>query len=289
MKFHDHMTVYDYALRDRVVDRRTVSWQTYYDMQFKGLSKPEDDDVTKMVLILERRWWGARRPYYKVWPAITDSICRIKLDIPANTLNLTPRIVAVRFAVGGEVHGDAMSISSVLVLCLDGCLVVTGFGRHLSTGVPVQFMANPYSLSSPETLESMVLDLVPRKATFQGEEYVPFADSSLMLRVGLSVLLLADDPSIVEPDVLSKDELKYEQTKDQKYVDKAKRRGKVGWNIGKTFETIPHFRRPHLALRHTGKGRTVPRIVPVKACVVHRDKITRVPTGHLTPAGAEVE
>ena len=33
-----------------------------------------------------------------------------------------------------------------------------------------------------------------------------------------------------------------------KYVAKAHRRGKVGWNVGRRIEVAPHFRRPHMTL-----------------------------------------
>ena len=35
----------------------------------------------------------------------------------------------------------------------------------------------------------------------------------------------------------------------------------VVWNIGRGIEVIPHMRRPHPALMHTGHGRTIPKIV----------------------------
>jgi hypothetical protein len=71
----------------------------------------------------------------------------------------------------------------------------------------------------------------------------------------------------------------YEQSHDQKFVDKAHRRGKVGWDVGRHIEVIPHYRRPHMALVWTGQGRGVPRIVPRKGSVVHREVVERVPSG----------
>ncbi len=60
---------------------------------------------------------------------------------------------------------------------------------------------------------------------------------------------------------------------------RARRRGKLGWNVGQRIEVMPHYRRPHPALVWTGHGRTVPRIVLRKGSVVHRDVLARVPTG----------
>ncbi len=36
---------------------------------------------------------------------------------------------------------------------------------------------------------------------------------------------------MIEPDVLSKDRDKFETSGDARYVDKAHRRGKIGWNV----------------------------------------------------------
>jgi hypothetical protein len=64
-------------------------------------------------------------------------------------------------------------------------------------------------------------------------------------------------------------------TSDQKYIDKAHRRGKIGWNAGKRMEVVPHYRRSHMALVWT--GRAVPKVVPRRGSVVHREKVEKVP------------
>ena len=116
---------------------------------------------------------------------------------------------------------------------------------------------------------------------------------SLACRASVCVLLMKNDPDIITPDVLAKDRDRYDRETDeawkQRAVERAKRRGVVGWNIGADYEVCPHYRRPHFGLRHTGKGRTVPRIVPIKGAVVHRSRLTEVPTGYQLPDGTEVE
>jgi len=81
------------------------------------------------------------------------------------------------------------------------------------------------------------------------------------------------------PDVLSKDRAKFADTGAQKYIDKAHRRGKIGWNVGRQIEVAPHYRRPHMTLVWTGPGRAVPRVVPRRGSVVHREVVERVPSG----------
>ena len=68
------------------------------------------------------------------------------------------------------------------------------------------------------------------------------------VRLCCSLCLLENDPSTISPDVLADDRAKYEASGDQKYVEKAHRRGKVGWDVGKRIEVIPHYRRSHMAL-----------------------------------------
>jgi hypothetical protein len=89
--------------------------------------------------------------------------------------------------------------------------------------------------------------------------------------------MLNNDPEIVEPLVLSKDRLK---PHDAKHVEKARRRGLYGWDVGRQIEVIPHIRRPHFGIRWTGNGRSVPRLVPIKGSVIHKAAITTIPTGH---------
>ncbi len=52
--------------------------------------------------------------------------------------------------------------------------------------------------------------------------------------------LLENDPSVIEPAVLPKDRDKFETSGDDRYVDKAHRRGKIGWNA-KLTRRLPMY------------------------------------------------
>ncbi len=99
------------------------------------------------------------------------------------------------------------------------------------------------------------------------------------VRLCCSLCLLENDPEVISPDVLADDRARFEASGDQRYVDKAVRRGKVGWDVGRQIEVIPHYRRPHMALVWTGAGRRVPRIVPRRGSIMHREAVERVPMG----------
>ena len=55
--------------------------------------------------------------------------------------------------------------------------------------------------------------------------------------------------------------------------------GGVGWNVARHIEVAPHYRRPHMALVWTSRGRAVPKIVPRQGSIVHRGKVEEVPSG----------
>ncbi len=99
------------------------------------------------------------------------------------------------------------------------------------------------------------------------------------VRLCCTLCLIENNPEIISPDVLSDDRAKYDQSHDQKYIDKAHRRGKVGWDVGRHVEVMPHYRRPHMTLVWTGRGRALPRIVPRRGSVVHREVVEKVPMG----------
>ena len=64
------------------------------------------------------------------------------------------------------------------------------------------------------------------------------------------------------PDVHADDRARCQAGGDHRYCEKAHRRGKVGWDVGREIEVAPHYRRPHLMLAWTGHRRAVPTIVP---------------------------
>lgn len=103
-----------------------------------------------------------------------------------------------------------------------------------------------------------------------------------LFKVVATLCLFDEDPEIVEPIVLAKDREKYAKTGDRKYVEKAIRNHRFGFDVGRRIEVSPHLRAASpAALYWTGPGRKVPRIRFRKGCVVKRNKLAEVPTGYL--------
>jgi hypothetical protein len=105
-------------------------------------------------------------------------------------------------------------------------------------------------------------------------------------RIVCTVCLMAEDPLIVEPVVLKDDEDRFEKSGDMTLVDKARRRGNLGWHVGRSIEVMPHVRAAcPAALYWTGEGRKIPKIRFRRGSIVHRKKFSAVPTGFLEDGG----
>lgn len=106
-----------------------------------------------------------------------------------------------------------------------------------------------------------------------------------LLRLCIGVVMLAKDPEFAERILLNRDRKRIDRLdtpeKMQLAVDRAIRNGRNGWTIGEHLEVSPHTRRPHFAIRWTGKGSAIPKLRPVKGCVVKRSKLYPIPTGYM--------
>lgn len=264
----------------------------------------------------EHQWAKEKRPYYSVFPVAKDALCKLKLDIDCSLVKLPASAMLVRFPVGGElkVPGSDLAVRSFLAASSlleikeddnqfanvtgpgDGISLLIDFGDRVTSqdasaemrstckaiGVSLAWKSvSPFRLIHGKTIEEVVGPLERQITRFTPKELLP---TIACVRLLCTLCLLANDPDsikIITPDVLHEDARRYEESGDQKYVDRARKRGKNGWLVGANWETCPHFRRPHLALRWTGKGGAIPKIVSVKATFVNRVKLSDVPTGYL--------
>ena len=299
MKFHEWQTLWDMV---RPEYPKGANMSEAYIAQMKA----DENDGERISLACSRAeilWYANSRPYYKAYPAVTDALCKLKLDCSYECPAAPMSVICVRFAANCEpTTNTKFRIGSLLI---STSRMLTPAGERKGLFIMVQSndlqserqFCNSYAFAmSPETdgrtIEECILDS-PTKGQLPGGDEETRQVQLLSMRIALTTLLLADDPSIITPDVLSKDADRYARETDEDWKrraeERAKRRGKVGWNIGAEYEVCPHYRRPHFGIRHTGKGRTVPRIVPIKGAVVHRSKLTDVPTGYILPDGTEVE
>jgi len=234
----------------------------------------------------ERDWERERRPYYNVWPSIVPMLTRLNLELDSALIQLPLPALCIRFPkiknpLTFDWKGEEVQIRCMLMGEINegrGLSILIDVGEVMGTeGIPVYNYRN-FRRQEGLTVEEALRELGSNELAELGVQ-IPDAMITDCVRLCCSLCLLENDPSVIEPDVLSKDRARFEQTGDEKYIAKAHRRGKVGWNVGRRIEVAPHYRRPHMTLVWTGRGRAVPRVVPRRGSVVHREVVEKLPSG----------
>lgn len=304
MKFHEFRTWWDQS-KGKPIFRGTKRAQAYRLQiesmkklgvhKIPGLTRPDAKFMSTFmeVSMLERQeeWYESVRPYYKVYPCIVDSLCKLKLDFNCECPEIPEGVISIRFAEGYEPEAkDGNRITSLLVSKIvafdngkekEELLIQTTVKDDPDLNYRFCFDPNHQSMTIQELLDDPSSILARREIAV------------LAIRIALTVCMLAEDPEIITPDVLNEQQSRFDSEADEAWKmrakEKAKNKGVFGWSVGKNIEVTPHFRRPHFAIRHTGPGGKIPKIVRVKGCMVKYNKLAQVPTGYMLPDGTEVE
>jgi hypothetical protein len=289
MKFNEWITAYS-AFKKLAGAPPFKHWQDFYSHALT-VATAERRQVAINQFKTESNWLQADRPYYSVWPKIIPMLIRLnlkkidaswmKLPLPELCIRLPERDNPLSFDFQGtEHHIRCMLLSEASVNKTRGVCLWLDIGE-VEHGLPV------YSFYSFRCLENRPLqdeiDGLPKKEGYDIRVQIPPEMVTTCVRLCCTLCFLGNDPHLITPDVLIEDLQKFEATGDLKYVEKAKKRHKVGWSIGAHIEVSPHWRRPHFALYWVGKGRTSPVILPRKGAFIHKEIIAKMPTGKLGP------
>lgn len=307
MKFNEYPTLYSWAAR-RMRDVKEIGYDAFY----ATILAQNPDETTYTQTLSERIWHDEHRPYYNVWPSIIDPLLRLDLSkVPTSSIQFPVHTLALRLSednrVGEfEANGEKFWLRSILVSIFDArdagrqvppdskalvCHLDIGeVGYHYGATDDAPIVTwRRFPLHKNETIQEALdsSDLAHFSAD-QGIQ-VPKETVRTAYKIVAACGLLESDSSIIIPDVLNRDKKKFDpENPNPKMLERAKRNGKYGWNIGEAVErgeASPHFRAQHMALYHVGKGRkrTVARFRsgggkggPI---IVHRDKMTQMPTG----------
>lgn len=292
LNFFEYQSEYHNCRRRGIIQPKT-SWQDFYDLTTRSLPQTDFDPFAPVRLRLEEKWFLNRRPYYNIYPSIIPALTKISLDnltvdhirlpLPELLIRLPDSNHPLRFW-----HKDKE-------YALRTIMVADNFKFHnrednflvfwLDVGESVMdWNVQMFRLmcKKPGLSVNNAFNLLEKHHS--KDEGVIYPDDFIedCARLVCTICLMSDDPDVVQPEVLSMDEEKYEKTKDQKFVEKAKNRGKYGWSVGKNIEIVPHVRSScPAALYWTGEGKKIPKIRFRKGCVVHRKKLSEIPTGYL--------
>lgn len=305
MKWHEYKTPYQEAC---VFEGTAMPESDWLDSRLELLKLGRYDLQIYSRCRSSLSWNELRRPYYNVYPSVASSLAKTTLEVPCKTvidaMKFLPEHLSVRYQVGHELNVGNGAIGDFFVSRHDNTVLVDDLdsipaapsGRDSitlyvcdATVCPDTIYANGKTvISKPYTYYAMVLDsgksVEDMVQAIQSRYTVPKIVNDLSmaaLRTVMCLALLTSDSEVVSPVVLNAHREKFEKTGDPKYIEKAAKRGVVGWEVGRDIEVGPHYRRPHFGIRWTGKGAAEPKLVPVKGSIVHRKKIGDVPTGYL--------
>lgn len=232
----------------------------------------------------ELAWVEAKRPYWRVYPCIVEMIANTDLRKVANSRFGITQLLNDCSVLKGKLISTSISVEFP-ECCAPHGLAAAFLCWHWYRECHQfdYFISAAYPSGSVRTVFGACLDTMPLAEYEFNKECQYSSTLEFLLKLVAFIGLIKDDPSFVTRDVLNEDVHKYESADEElrrRLEEKAKRRGRFGWTIGKQYECIPHLRRPHFAIRWTGKGGETPKLRPIKAAVVHRKKLTEIPTGY---------
>ena len=227
-----------------------------------------------------KKWQDERSPYYKIYPGVIESLLRLDLDklsqydIPPFPFGITTLEIEVP-----ETYWDELKFKATLICNVEG---------HF--GVVTKILDG-----------HLTFNLIKHSDLHEALQRQELADvTKNLVRIIYGVLTIGENPDIVKPVVLRADARKYEESGDLKYIEKARRRGVFGFEIGADIPTreqlkrmveeneiaiahgrkAPHFRASHLALVHTGKGGALLKFILRRSSVINKDLLTKIPQGY---------
>lgn len=270
------------------------------------------EPTAQPVLAIEREWHKDSRPYYRVWPGILQPLLRLRLDrVECRHVRLPVHSICVEMPVGRSMSVDprcanwwadrehelAPPFELATILAIQQRESIRLLINW--SGATWLFAYYDLPLAGGNIEEAIPLAIRPMMADVPSIPTLERAGLIDVMRLLCMIALIRDDPSLVVPRVLAADQTNWEQTHDIALVAKSRRRGNVGWDLGReiplpaeapaekpaageeTARTVsPHYRHAHPALVWVGKrADPKPRIVLRRGSFVHGDAIADLPQG----------
>lgn len=284
MNFYQYRTLFELSRSQGKVNR-SVKWEEFYNSAYTMLQQMHVHRGTINHVVAEIKWYTLGRPYYNLWPSIIPMFQKLNLECdsgeikpPLETLLIKlPYDNILNFVYESQKYTvQSIMMSSGNIGNAPGLLAWIDIDEWVSE-TDLSYTYATIQTITGKSVEDSLRNL-PKSPTAKIGVQIPENVIHDCIRLCCCVCLLAHDDEIIEPEVLTADMAKFESTRDTKYIEKAKKRGKFGWNIGRQIEMVPHYRRPHLALVWTGRGRTIPKIVMRKGSLIHRETVKKIPT-----------
>jgi len=247
-------------------------------------------DELKVITAMERVWLEAGSPYYNVHPEMVEKLCRSDLSkIPAAMFKMPHEYKAVNIRLPPFVKiltyprhmaehlasqysfelTDAQPVSVSTLLAWhqpDHGRLLLSFGAARGDAEIVYAEGLAMGLNMPLPPVTCILrtngtdSLADEIDRFylqcdQGISGLNKEFYSNLLRLVVTIGFLSDNPTICEADVLNKDRYNFDREQDPEkregYAARARRKGKVGYNVGTDLMFLDH--RPRVKQSGTGE------------------------------------
>lgn len=280
-------------ITELLVDKvRLDSAKAYYD-RYGVQKKPLDREQVLAVLVKDNSpevqsqisyinteiQWTKRKPFFNIHPPVINSLANTALTIKPSSIPKSVihelGVICVKIPIGFQ-HRFIRGVTHFFVTAADAIVDPDSREIYRRDAIGVNYMEG-------DTVSHTWCRMDEAFTGFRDIETGGFKQDTFEMdqrrffeKLTLGLLMLAADPEFIEPIILKRDQGKTGDRK--KMVERARRNGVFGFDVGGNMEVSPHFRRPHFAIRWTGKGAEIPKLVPVKGAVIHRDALA-VPTG----------
>lgn len=262
---------------------------------FNKNKEPDDRCAQAAGVAAYLHWTNEKEPYYRIFPGVLEALLKLdvskllKITLPGLPFGLNTLEVEIP-----ECYWEELKFKSFIFEDISKTL------RQEYDDIPegmelwavmIQGLNNTLepTIIEKSTLDlSLLADVTPFELNF--------------LRILFGILSIGENPDIVKQMVLRKDLHKYEAATPEEriqLVEKARRRGVIGFCIGEDIPTkaqikrmieeneadivhgrkATHYRCSHLAWVGTGKERAIPKLIVRKGCVVNKDLYKQLPQG----------
>lgn len=303
MQFNDYLTM-------RPRKYRGTTEKFIAELMQTACEKPSQATIRGGI---ESSWLQHDRPFYNVYPIAVELCRKTSLNMKWGDITFPTRNLLLRFACGHEPFGISTALlrvpsdqklSTRLLLHTSRLKESLTFGKCPLGGV-IQIRRDKYAwiwMYSPEKKirDEVISDTLPTDnfGWIDGFSDAPLPEDrsteaddqfAFLIRLLAFIGLLARGTDLITPAILSADRDEYDGTNDEArkrwLENRAASRQGAGFDIGRSLEleraASPHWRSPHLALFHTGPGRTKPVLKMRSGCVVIPRDMSNVPTGYL--------
>jgi hypothetical protein len=255
--------------------------------------------------IHDQQWSEDRKPYYNVYPSIIPLLTRIDLDFPGDAVHFPHNLesLVIRLPKG---HNQIVSPQGELRSILVAPCNAKGIGESLKypgQGLAVYMDIGEKYAGTDLALYDYVVFRLDGINVQESLNSTPTDAHSLRanmtfssgwrrqaIQLLITLLLIQDDPNLINPDVLAKDDQelleaigKNNEERIKFLQDRAFRRRGPGWEIGRRYERIPgapYVVPPHPQRYWVGAGRTKCVVKTRSGYVVDKTQIIKLPTGY---------